>query len=508
MASEQMSDTSWYPVLVALLAVLAIAPLTYPGFFQAHSGFLPVFNISHPADMPTWGRLPDPVRGEGRLPYLLAWPFWQLSGSGIVAVKWGYGLAFMIGALGIYAWTRRWLGGRGGVLAATLYTCLPWHLGAVYVRGAYAEAWLWACWPLTLWAMDRLAGRRLAAAAIVGLPALGATFWIQPGLAALFLPLLAAYGAVVTGGRRRWVLQVAGASLLSLPVLWFTARLAPAARIPFAQHLLHPFQLFSAAWGEGLSFQIGVAAAGLSIVALALRAAGMADGPSLGCALGFWPAVLLLLLLLTLRPAAPFWQVTGLDKLLTYPWQLLALTGPGLAFLGGSVVRLEERLAERPAWAGLVALVVLAGYPYLAPRFTRLDPGPEPVALFRPVEAAAPQIMLLQATVSPPTEITPTLTLTLTWQAVEPVAGDYTVFVHLLAGGEKIAQRDTRPCDGLCPTNGWQPGEIMADRYRLDLPSDAPPGPYRLAVGLYLLETGDRAAVVGRDDKAVFLDVP
>lgn len=502
-----MSDTPWYRVLVALLAVFAIAPLTYPGFFQAHSGFLPVFNLSHPADMPTWGRLPDPVRGEGRLPYLLAWPFWKLAGSGIVAVKWGYGLAFMIGALGVYAWARRRLGGQGGVLAAAVYTCLPWHLDTVYGRGACAEAWLWAWWPLILWAMDRLADRRFAPAIVVGLPALGATFWTQPGLAALFLPLLAAYGAVVTAGRR-WALQIAGALLLSLPVLWFTARLAPAAHIPFAEHLLYPFQLLSAAWGEGLSFQIGVAAAGLSIVSVALWATTGAVASPLGRVLGFWPVALLLLLLLTLRPAAFFWQVTGLDKLLTYPWQLLALTGPGLAFLAGSVVRLEGWPAKRPAWAGLVALVVLAGYPYLAPRFTRIDPGPEPVALFRPVEAAAPQLMLLQAMASPPTEITPTLTLTLTWQAVEPVAGDYTVFVHLLAGEEKIAQRDTRPCDGRCPTNRWQPGAIIADRYRLDLPPDAPPGPYRLAVGLYLLETGDRAAVVGRDDRAVFLDVP
>jgi len=495
-------------ILVTLLAVLAIAPLTYPGFFQAHSGFLPVFNSSHPAEAPDWGRLPDPVRGEGRLPYLLIWPFWKLSASGVVAVKWGYGLAFVLGAWGVYAWAGRWLGERGGGLAALLYTCLPWHLGTVYVRGACAEAWLWAWWPFALWAVDRLAEGRVLTAALVGLPVLAAAFWTQAGLAALFLPLLALYGAGMTAGRQRWAGWLAVAPVISAVVLWFTARLAPPARLPFADHLLYPSQLFSPAGGEGLSFQVGVAAVGLSIVAVALGVSHKEARSALGRALGFWLTALLLLLLLTLRPAAPFWQITGLDTLLTYPWQLLALAGLPLAFLAGSVVRLEERLAELPAWGGLLALAVLASYPCLAPRFTRLAPGPEPLALFQPVESPAPQILLLRAEVAPPTEITPTLTLTLTWQAVEPVAGDYTVFVHLLAGGErKIAQRDTRPCDGRCPTNHWQPGEILADRYVLALPPDAPPGPYRLAVGLYLLETGERAGVVGRADRTVYLDV-
>jgi hypothetical protein len=194
---------------------------------------------------------------------------------------------------------------------------------------------------------------------------------------------------------------------------------------------------------------------------------------------------------------------------LAYPWQLLALTGLPLAFLAGAILRLDERLTTWPAWAGLIALVALASYPYLAPGFTQVDPGPEPVAMLQPAGADAPELMILDYKADLAAEITPTLTLTLTWQAVQPVPEDYTVFVHALAAGDtKVAQRDTRPCDGACPTDTWQPGEIIVDRYQLPLPPDAPPGPYRLAVGLYLLDTGDRAAVVGREDSTVYLDVP
>jgi hypothetical protein len=223
---------------------------------------------------------------------------------------------------------------------------------------------------------------------------------------------------------------------------------------------------------------------------------------------------LLVLVLLCLPISAWFWQLTGLDDLLTGPWQLLALSGLPLAFLAGSVIRLDQRLSKLPAWAGVVALVVLASYPYLAPRYTQVDPGPEPVALFQPVEARTPQILLLDVHVGQPVELAETeaLTLTLTWQAVEPVAQDYTAFVHVLtADGTKIAQRDTWPCDGECPTGSWQPGQVIVDHYQLNWGQDAEvpsAQPTQLAVGLYLVESGDRALVAGREDRTVFLDVP
>jgi hypothetical protein len=48
----------------------------------------------------------------------------------------------------------------------------------------------------------------------------------------------------------------------------------------------------------------------------------------------------------------------------------------------------------------------------------------------------------------------------------------------------------------------------VTDVHRLTVPDGAPPGPYRLAVGLYLLDGGERAAVAGREDGTVYLDVP
>jgi hypothetical protein len=529
-------DLNW--ILVVLLTVYALAPLTYPGFFEASSGFLPAFSVANLSDAPNWQGMAGPVRGEGLLPYLLAWPFYALSGSGVVAIKWGYGLAFLIAALGVYAWTRRWLGTKGGVLSATVYTYLPWHLSTVYTRGAYAEAWLWAFWPWILWAIDLAREQRLRCT-LVGIAAalvlVVATLGTQPGLATLALPLFIAYGVIVTARQPWHWLQLVEALGLSLIFLWLAARRAVETQSPFGDRFLHPFQLFSAAGGDELSLQLGLAAVGLSIVAVALQASRRegtpdakerteggeasqikpetAPGPSppLNRAFWFWGCSLLVIVLLCLPISAWLWEISRLDALLTYPWQILALSGLPLTFLAGSVMRLDRRFAALPAWAGVVALVILASYPHLAPRYTQVDPGPEPVALLQPVGAEAPQIMLLDYEVGQPIELAETqaLTLTLAWQVVEPVIEDYTVFVHLLAGdGTKIAQRDTRPCDGKCPTNTWQLGQVIMDRYQLELAQDAgADAPAQMAVGLYLLESGDRALVVGRDDRTVFLDV-
>lgn len=515
------SEARWSWLLVILLTVFAVAPLTYPGFFQGQSGFWPVFRVAHLDNAVYWAQAGGSMHGEGRLPYWLVWPLWRISGNAVAAVKGGYALTFLLGALGTLAWSRRWLGIKGGVVSALVYTYLPWHLSTVYERGAYGEAWLWALWPFILWAVDGWATGCRWWMGLAGLLPVLALPWTQPGLAFLSLPVLAVYGAWVPVGRRHPWIWAGGALFGSLVLLGSAARWLPGPRLAMNAGWLYPYQLFSAAWGDGPSFQLGLAAVGLGLITAILwmmggaaetrRALEAGQGSRLGRSFWFWLIGLLLVLFLVLPLSAPLGRIAGLDAFLTYPWQLLALAGLPLAFLAGMAVRLEERLRTSPVWEGIVALVILSSYPYLAPRFTQVDPGPEPVALFQPVHSGAASIALLTEEVQPPDTslaITPMLTFTLTWQTVEPIPDDYTVFVHLLANGEKIAQADRRPCNGECPTQSWRPGEIIVDRHQLGWGPEMPAGPYQLAIGLYLLDSGQRARVVGRQEGAVLLDVP
>jgi hypothetical protein len=93
------------------------------------------------------------------------------------------------------------------------------------------------------------------------------------------------------------------------------------------------------------------------------------------------------------------------------------------------------------------------------------------------------------------------LDVTLQWRCLRPPAVNYTVFIHVLdAGGNTVAQADSQPMDGAYPTAVWDAGEVVADFYSISLPPDLPAGGYRLRIGLYRLESGERLPVVGDGD--------
>jgi hypothetical protein len=98
------------------------------------------------------------------------------------------------------------------------------------------------------------------------------------------------------------------------------------------------------------------------------------------------------------------------------------------------------------------------------------------------------------------------LTFTLHWQALTPIAQNYTVFAHLLdSTGILQAQQDNAPQQGRYPTSGWDAGETIIDPYTLPLPANLVPGDYTLRVGLYLAETGRRLPLKNGASDFVYL---
>jgi 4-amino-4-deoxy-L-arabinose transferase-like glycosyltransferase len=96
------------------------------------------------------------------------------------------------------------------------------------------------------------------------------------------------------------------------------------------------------------------------------------------------------------------------------------------------------------------------------------------------------------------------LTATLNWIADGRPSRAYTAFVHLVGDGDRrIAQADGQPLGAQYPTSVWDAGERIADPHILHIPADAPPGVYRLLVGLYLLETGERLPVFDANGQIV-----
>jgi hypothetical protein len=100
------------------------------------------------------------------------------------------------------------------------------------------------------------------------------------------------------------------------------------------------------------------------------------------------------------------------------------------------------------------------------------------------------------------------LNVRLRWEAAGDVGVDYAVFVHLLdENGALAAQHDGLPQNGYAPTRTWETGEAIDDRHSVALPSDLPPGDYRLAAGLYDPLTGERLPLADGGADALTLEV-
>ena len=85
-----------------------------------------------------------------------------------------------------------------------------------------------------------------------------------------------------------------------------------------------------------------------------------------------------------------------------------------------------------------------------------------------------------------------TLYIDLQWEARQHPGADYKFFVHLSRDdGTLVAQFDGMPRNWAYPTSLWPAGELIADQAQIDL-RDVPAGAYRLAIGWYDPETGQR----------------
>lgn len=98
--------------------------------------------------------------------------------------------------------------------------------------------------------------------------------------------------------------------------------------------------------------------------------------------------------------------------------------------------------------------------------------------------------------------------LRLLWQSVTAMERSYTAFLQLLgpvanpATGIPIWAQLDAPPERARPTSEWLPGDLALDERVLDVPRGLPGGDYRLIVGLYDPETGQRLLLPGGADHA------
>jgi hypothetical protein len=526
-----------YLALALILPIFAIAPLCYPGYLETHSGFVPLWNLADArlnfgnlSWLPHSGLHFDPLRGDGLLLYALTAP---LPFPPAIAIKIIVGLSGLLGSVGLFLALYPEFGDKGSLIAALIYTYLPYHLTTVYVRGAWGEALFWGLlpWVMVLWQpttskllyLTCLVGMWL----LLGLSQLGLALWAM-GLATLL-------GGLTPHGRRAIVASWVG---LALAIGWqFNA--IPTISSPITDHLLYPAQLFSAQWGfgvsrlgwqDGLSLQIGFAAYGLALLNMTMPPRPTwSQNPRLFVLLG----TALILTFLQLTWAAWLWQLpvigSYLSATLSYPWQLMGFVGLSLAIIAGDAVRRDPQLTELPMLAALILFIILTVYPTLEPQFIATNKiatqatailGDNQIALIQPefrVNINGHTAGLITGKSNVPLAIhgalhaNDTLNIQLTWQAIQPLTQDWKLFIHLVNAQEQVIAQ----FDGYAenkqgepyPTSHWISGELINNEYSLTLPAEMPSPPYRLFIGFYDENNFVRLPVHGDTNGRVILNI-
>lgn len=90
------------------------------------------------------------------------------------------------------------------------------------------------------------------------------------------------------------------------------------------------------------------------------------------------------------------------------------------------------------------------------------------------------------------------LHITLHWRALAAMERDYKYFVHVWRDGQIVAQVDAMPGAYQYPTSWWAAGEVVSEAVTLDL-SSLEPGVYRLSMGFYEPDDGERLPVTLAD---------
>ena len=505
-----------YPVLALFLTIFAIAPLTFPGFFQSHTGYSAVYNLidlnSSDARFfawaPTWGRAYDFFRMDGALGYWLAEIFHLVGFSFLASIKIIYALAFLGSALGMFQLARRVLkNDAAALLASALYVYFPAHIAAVYIHGAFGEAVAWSLFPFAFSAAIAFGTktRRTWRDALFCISAFALLVLAQAGLAILFAILAAVWLFVLEKQRGRFFGISVGAMLLGL-VLGFVLQIPALAQQSaflnpngFVAAFVYPFQLLSASWGsdvprgnftDNAPYQIGFAALGLTIVAVALVLRQGEGENSSRRVLWFVIGVSVVLLVLMMPLAEFLWNI-GLNLFLQYPFQLLAFVGFFLSLAAASLVIYDARFREIPLLAALVIVPVLAVYPYLAPEFTEFSPTRPALARFNN------ELALLDANIVRPPGIWrhgATVELDLTWQALKQPNRDYTVFLKILdEQGNEWGATDEKPQGGTLSTLKMIPSRVYSDTHTVQIDLAGPNEGYHLVLGIYQTTTGERA---------------
>ena len=311
-----------YLLFTVLLSAFALAPLLTPGYFWgAHDARHSVYFLLE-FDRAIHDGILYP-RWQAEFNFGYGYPFFNIYSTGafyigealhllgldfVSAVKGVFALSIAGAALAMYVYARRLLGSRSAALvAAVVYTYIPYHLADVYLRAALADSLCFVFFPLALLGFHNLVEEPRPRNLVLAGAALAGLIFSHYPLALLFIPFLGLYLLALMIWRARSAHRFPSwrqiISRIAQPLLWcigaglYAFALSAIILLPvifeyrfvrtdqwaggyynYKDHFVYLFQFFAPTWGYGvgsvagpndtLPFQLGAVPVVLAILSL------------------------------------------------------------------------------------------------------------------------------------------------------------------------------------------------------------------------------------------------
>lgn len=410
--------TKLFLLALVLLVLPATRPLFNQGFFTMHDD-QQIVRLYQMDKALASGQFP--VRWVGDLGFGYGYPLFNFyppfiyylaevflllfSTSYITAIKLVFGASFMLSALTMFLWSRKYFGDIAGVIAALFYVYAPYRAVDAYVRGALAEAFSFVWLPLILLSIDQLAApnthsrKNYSFGWVIVLALSYAALMITHNLIVLpftLLMLLYCAARFVFLKKDHWVglfskLAVAGILGLALSAFFWLPALSEmqytlvdeillVERYDHSLHYVEPTQLWNSLWGyggsspdqlDGFSLKIGKLHVVMSAITVCIVILGKFRIISLGKKQKHNIHLVLLSGLLfgvsawmTTRYSSLVWDTFTPIQFLQFPWRFLSFTTLFSSILVGASVWCIQQLVKNKLVtilfsSGLVVLLFL-----------------------------------------------------------------------------------------------------------------------------------------------------
>lgn len=338
-------------------------PRIAPDFNNGYS--VPLFNFVYP------------------LPNYMASFFHLFNLSFIDAFKANMILATIIGALGMYAWSKTYWGRLGGVVSAVVYTFAPYRLLDIFVRGSVGEVWALAIVPYVLYLITQIyRTQQKIYIPLVGV-ATSLLIFSHNILALLFSGFLVTYTLfwfITTKNKISLLFSILGfvfgiglSTIFWLPALFEKQFVRGLEIFSVERHFVEIYQLLIPSWGSGfsgmtsgngLSFQIGVV--NLVILTISIYFIFKKKKSANWKFVLFSIFCIFLTVFLMLSFSKSVWQIIPLMNFFQFPWRLLSLVILLLGCLAGVVA--EFKYSKGIAFV-LLLLAILLTFDYTKPAY-------------------------------------------------------------------------------------------------------------------------------------------